>query len=263
MSSFPKIPYFPREGDSRGFAVGYDIFFPGSAAESYTRVEKPGNLISVLNGYLPGLGFEASTAFYSLNLYDGVTIQLNLASPINIGKIIQIEAGMQKEVQGGFSHLYRTRSLSTLDIINTAQFTFQYYTITSTPIIVAIGQDLANIVPGSLFKDAFRYAIQSAIPGVAGSATIDCYHSYADVVDVSVTIVQNTGTLDPIGVNIIQFDSLSSAHTEFAVNPTAFPYSEVFECPHKDSTRAEVSITGGGAGGTGTVVITFILRPRR
>lgn len=258
ITPFNETPYFPREGDARGFALGYDIFWPGDAAEDHTKIEKPGNYIGILNNFLPGIGFESAAVYYSLSLQEGLSIGVS-ATPFNMGKVIPVQAGMQAFVRDGFSHLYRTRTITTFDITNTSQFTFTYLKYYSTPIVAAIGQDFVNTVPSKTFDNSFRYVASSSIPTTLGSATIDCRHGFADIVQVGVAI---TTAANAIQIQIVQYDEFSNAHEEFNVFPAAFPYYNLFSLPQKDSVRARVAIIGGGGGETGTISITYILRPR-
>lgn len=258
MNTQLKSPYFPREGDAKAFALVYDIFWPGDAAEDHRRVEFPGSYITVMNDFLPGLTLEAAGVYYSLSPQEAITLG-TLASPFQIGRIIPIEAGMQKRVEGGFSHLYRTRTINTLDITNTAQFTFTYYKPLSTPVMVAIGQDLTNIVPSKIFANHFKYAVRSDLPTTAGSAAISCYHGFNDIVEVSVAI---TTAANAISIEILQYDEFVQSYQEFFVNPTVFPYNQIFSLPHRNSSRAQVNVVGGGAAETGQILITFTLRPR-
>lgn len=252
------VPYFPIESDSRGFALGYDVFFPGDAVESYTKIDLPGNYIAVLNSFLPGLLFESSQTFYTLSQEESISVSLG-SIPLRIGRVIPLEAGMQKIIVGGFKNLYRTRTIQTLQITNTAQFTFAYLRGQSTPVIVAVGQDMYNLVPSKVFPNDFRYAVDSAIPAIAGSASIDCYHGFNDVVEIAVYI---TTAANAFQIEILQYDEYSNSYQEFNVFPAAFPYYQLFSVPHKDSKRVRVNITGGGAAETGRVSIIFVLRPR-
>lgn len=259
MPQFPNnLPYFPREGDSRGVALGYDIFWPGDPAEDHTKVELPGNYISVLNGFLPGLTFEAASTFYSFSQQENVSAG-TLASPLNVGRVIPIEAGMRKFVKDGFSHLYRTRLTQVLQISNTAQFTFQYLKYESTPIIVAIGQDTFDAVRSDMFANDFRYFCNSQMPTTAGSAIIDVYHGWADIVQVAVNI---TTAANALNVIISQMDEVNNAFQEFNVWPSAFPYYTLFDLPQKNSRLVRVNVAGGGAGETSLLSIVFVLRRR-
>lgn len=268
MTTFPKKTdisnletphlYLPREGDSRSLAVGYDLFWPGDPPEDHVKVEFPGKYITVLNDYLPGLIFEAAAVFYSLTPQDGISFGV-LTNPLRVGRIIPIEAGMQKYIEGGFSHLYRTRALDTIVITNLAQFTFSYLKYVSTPVIVVISQELTNIVPSKVFPKYFKYVVDSVIPTTAGDALIDCYHGFDEIVEIAVVI---TGAVNPIEVKVSQLDEYSNAYVEFDIFPSAFPYYNLLTLPHKNSSRTQVYVAGGGAAETQKVSITFTLKPR-
>jgi hypothetical protein len=130
----------------------------------------------------------------------------------------------------------------------------------STPLMLAVGDDIRIDDTDFYTNKSFRYGFTASIPANAGTSIIDIEHGY-EAKDL-IAVISVTSAVNPLTVTISQRLHRGNMQIDdVTLNPSLYPYTSTHALPRRNSPMTRFTIQGGGAAEAGQISFSLILTP--